>query len=60
MGRVLPIEDIEYKPGMTIKTQKFADFLVEYIIANQEVRGNEDIDKRAPKLGQEDKTKKDL
>ena len=45
---------------MAIKAHALADFMVECTIANQEVGGEEDIDKQAPKQGQKDEAKEDL
>ena len=52
--------DIKYKPRTAIKAHALADFVVECTIANQEVGGQEDIDKQAPEQGQKDKAKEDL
>ena len=45
---------------MAIKAQALADFVVECTIVNQEVGGQEDIDKQAPEQGHEEKREEDL
>ena len=44
--------DIKYKPQTAIKAQALADFVVKCTIANQEVGGQEEVDKQVPEQGQ--------
>ena len=50
--------DIMYRPRTDIKAQALVDFVVECTITNQEVGGQEEIDKPVQEQGQ--KEKKDL
>ena len=47
--------DIKYRPQTAIKAQAIADFVVECTIANQEVGGQEEIDKPVQEQGQKEK-----
>ena len=47
--------DIKYRPRTAIKAQALVDFVVECTIANQEVGGQEEIDKPVQEQGQKEK-----